>query len=61
MVIPSTNQDRVILRFAEGKVELRVTLDDGKVLESSADYQRGDSFLWRIYEYLLRVTKGSSL
>ena len=61
LVISSTNRDRVILRFAEGKVELRVTLDDGKALEGSADYQRGDSFLWRIYEYLLRVTKGSSL
>ena len=43
MVIPSTNQDRVILRFAEGKVELRVTLGDGKAFEGSADYQRGDS------------------
>ena len=42
-------------------MELRVTLGDGKALEGSTDYQRGDSFLWRIYEYLLRVTKVSPL
>ena len=40
MVIPSTDQGRVLLRFVQDKVKLRVTLGDGKALEGSADYQQ---------------------